>query len=27
MSIIISIVEKKKSVQQLQTELIHNLPV
>jgi len=27
MSIIISIVERKISVQQLQTELIHNLPV
>jgi len=27
MSIIISIIERKKSVQQLQAELIHNLPV
>jgi len=27
MSIIISIIERKKSVQQLQSELIHNLPV
>jgi len=27
MSIIISIIERKKSVQKLQTELIHNLPV
>jgi len=27
MSIIISIIERKKSIQQLQTELIHNLPV
>jgi len=27
MSIIISIIERNKSVQQLQTELIHNLPV
>jgi len=27
MSIIISIVERKISVKQLQTELIHNLPV
>jgi len=27
MSIIISIIERKESVQKLQTELIHNLPV